>query len=57
MKNWARPGFKAVKGFKARCKSAGVKAVKAEAQGGVHDWRGGRSAGRRQAGALRGLDL
>ncbi len=36
-----RPGAKSVEGVKARCKSAGVKAVKAEAQAGVHDWRGG----------------
>jgi hypothetical protein len=40
-KNWARAGAKAVKGVEARCKSARVKAVLAEAQGGVHDWRGG----------------
>jgi hypothetical protein len=27
MKNWALPGAKAVKGVKARCKSAGVKVM------------------------------
>ncbi len=46
-KNWARPGAKVVKGVKARCKSAGVKASKQRRRAGC--MIGGAEAGGRVA--------